>query len=490
MIKNYLSRISLLTVVLLIFAMSTSGQSPISTLHVKRGNQSASSSAASPAPAITVRPFFVASAAPGITDHSDVQTFPTTHVQAEVHISINRQTPTILVASSNTYLNNNYNQGRYVSTDGGFSWAGSETLNANNPTVDGDPSTAIDANGNIYISTITETANGYYVTKSVNNGAVFGNLVQGVTTAAGDFDKEMIVADNLPASPNVNNLYCAWTTFTSATTSIVNFNRSTNGGTIFSAAAALKNGPGQGTNVQTGPNGEVYVCYADYGPNNYVFPANGLGFVRSLDGGVTFAAARVAVPYVGIRKSGSGIDPAFNNIGTNDFPSMAVDKSGQAHNGRIYAVFAAQLNGNGKAVIEITHSDNRGDTWTAPTAISLSTATESFFPWVCVDQVTGGLYVAYYSIDGSGFQTNTYVGISNDGGTTFITQKVSDVSHVTQPINNTIFRTGYQGDYIGVTAQGGKAYVAWMDQRSGSWQIYVSEVDNTPVITGVTAFCT
>ncbi|WP_167517029.1 T9SS type A sorting domain-containing protein [Hydrotalea flava] len=211
--------------------------------------------------------------------------------------------------------------------------------------------------------------------------------------------------------------------------------------------------------------------------------------MRSLDGGVTFSTAQVVVPYVGIRKTSSGVDPAFNNIGVNDFPAMAVDKSGGTHNGRIYAVFVAQQNGNGKAVIELTYSDNQGNNWTTPQIVSIPNGIQSFFPWVCVDQATGGLYIAYYSIDGSGFQTNTYLAISNDGGNTIINQKVSDVSHVTQPINNTIHRTGYEGDYIGVTAQGGKAYAAWMDERNGTWQIYVSEVDNSPVIIGISAFC-
>lgn len=296
----------------------------------------------------------------------------------------------------------------------------------------------------------------------------------------------MIAAENTPGLSTTNFLYSAWTDF--GTNTVVNFNRSTNQGASFSQPITLKNGSGQGTNVQTGPNGEIYVCYADYGATTFTLPASGLGFVRSLDGGVTFSAARVAVSYVGIRKSNGG-DAAFNNIRVNDFPAMAVDKSGFSRNGRIYAVFAAQQNGNGKAVIQITSSDNRGDTWTTPREISIANGIQSFMPWVCVDQNTGTVYVAYYSIDGSNFQTNTYLAISNDGGTTFTNQKVSDVPHTTQPINNTIFANGYAGDYIGVTAAKGSAFVAWMDNRNGTWQIYVSRVDNLPVITGNNAFC-
>ncbi|HWZ36082.1 MAG TPA: T9SS type A sorting domain-containing protein [Mucilaginibacter sp.] len=418
--------------------------------------------------------FAAPSAAPGIVDQNDIAVFPSGNDQSEIHISINRQNPNILVLSCNTYVSN-YNQGRYVSTDGGATWSGADILNANVSQVSGDPSTAIDASDNIYISTITGADNGYFVTKSVDNGNTFSSLTQGVTVAG--FDKEMIAADDNLSSPYANNLYAAWTTFGSSET--VNFNRSTDGANTFSSSIILKNGPGQGTNIQVGPNGEVYVCYADYGSSG-ALPASGLGFVKSLDGGSTFSAAQVPVGYTGIRSSNGG-DPLFNNIRVNDFPSMAVDKTGGAHNGRIYVTFAAKQNGSGKAVIELTYSDDQGSTWSPPQEISISAGLQSFFPWITVDQATGSVYVAYFCIDGSSFQTNTYCAISNDGANSFINQLVSDVSHTTQPINNSRYSAGYEGDYIGVAAYGGKAYVAWMDERTGAWQAYVSRVDNTNV---------
>jgi hypothetical protein len=199
----------------------------------------------------------------------------------------------------------------------------------------------------------------------------------------------MIAADNQSSSAYKNNLYGTWTEFIDPpndTKGIVRFNRSTDGGNTFSQMITLKNGPGQGANVQTGPNGEVYVCYADYGTGPASsFPAIGFGFVKSLDGGVSFTTAKVAVSYTGIRKlynvNGHNTfeDPNFNYIRVNDFPSMAVDKSSQSHKGRIYVVFAAQQNGNGKAVIELSYSDNQGTTWSTPQIVSISNATQSFF---------------------------------------------------------------------------------------------------------------
>ncbi|HEV8082294.1 MAG TPA: T9SS type A sorting domain-containing protein [Chitinophagaceae bacterium] len=237
--------------------------------------------------------------------------------------------------------------------------------------------------------------------------------------------------------------------------------------------------------VQTGPNGEVYVCWADY--TNNTFPAQGIGFVKSTNGGVSFTSPTVPVHYVGIRTFGGG-DPAFNYTGVNDFPSMAVDKS-NVHKGRIYIVFAAKENGNGKAVVQITWSDNGGTIWTTPKTISITNGRQNWFPWIAVDDANGKVYVDYYSLDqATGFSTNTYVAYSYDGGATFQNQIVSDVPHTTQAINNTIFGYGYAGDYIGMTAYNDKVYAAWMDNRSGTWQIYVSKISDVS-ISGNDFFC-
>jgi hypothetical protein len=468
-------------------------QNPATSIAVKPGHHETAPSAAK-IKKQTATFNNVTSVAPGITDHNDVPVDTSRDDQAEVHMSINPNNPSVLAVSFNTWVTFNKvgtpTQSHFVSTNGGATWSGSELYNSTSPTVDGDPSTAIDANGNIFISTINSNDNGYYIIKSTNN-STFGSPVSGIIDPG--FDKEMIAVDNLNTSPYKNNFYCAWTAFTNPNGyPVVRFNRSTDGGNTFSSFLTLKNGPGQGTNVQTGPNGEVYVCYADYGAGpNITFPASGLGFTKSTDGGVTFSAPQVVVPYVGIRKSNVG-DPAFNNIRVNDYPSMAVDKSSGPHRGRIYAVFAAQQNGNGKAVVELTYSDNQGSSWSSPQVISFGAAIQSFFPWITVDPADGTLVVAYYSIDAANFVTDTYVAISGDGGNTIVTQRVSDVPHITQPIAGAQYAAGYEGDYIGVVAQGGKAYVGWMDERNGPWQVFVSEVDypTAPTITGTSAFCT
>ncbi|MEP7169010.1 MAG: T9SS type A sorting domain-containing protein [Bacteroidota bacterium] len=234
----------------------------------------------------------------------------------------------------------------------------------------------------------------------------------------------------------------------------------------------LHNSWGQGTNVQTGPNGEVYVCWANYGTGSV--PADGMGFSVSANGGSSFLDLTPAFPYAGMRILGG--DPLFNNSRVADFPTMAVDKSCSSTRGRIYIAYPAKQGGTGKAAIFIRSSSNQGASWSAATEISISAGRQNWFPSVTVDDATGTVSVAYLTLDlPSGFTTNTYVAYSFNGGTSWDNIKVSDVGHTVAAIPG--FASGYCGDYIGNTAWGNKNYVSWNDDRTGQWQNYVSRVD-------------
>ena len=266
----------------------------------------------------------------------------------------------------------------------------------------------------------------------------------------------------------------------------------TNQGASFSTPIILKTGWGQGTNVQTGPNGEVYVCWADYDNSYADLSSKGLGFCRSTNGGVSFTTSQRVINYTGIRTlnpvTGDDENPLFHGIKVNDFPAMAVDKSNGPHRGRIYVALPVKENGNGKAVIQLSFSEDQGTTWSTPFTISIANGRQNWFPWITDDDTNGNLYIIYYSLDGTtGFSTNTYVAESDDGGATFTNKLVSDVAHTTAPIQGFLY--GYAGDYIGITAYGGKAYAAWMDNRTGQWQNYVSQVTNLN-IAGGDYFCT
>jgi hypothetical protein len=426
-----------------------------------------------------------------ITDTKDVRVFPSPNIQSEVHISINKKNPDNLIASANTLLGASgrkvlYNQGYYFSLDGGKSWSGADFLqNAPKQNILGNPATAFTARGQAILTTINfddiDFSYGYLFQLSRNGGNTWSHAQQG--RGIGYFtiglDKLMIAADNVRTSPYANNFYAAWTDFGVGSGEIL-FNKSTDGGRTFSAPIILRTkivGFGQGTNVQTGPDGQVYVCWADHSVYKYPYLADGLGFTSSKNGGGSFKPYTVAFKYDGIRSGDS--DATFNHTRVADFPAMAVDKSEHEHRGRIYVTYPTKENHVGKAIIQVRYSDDEGQSWSLPETVSIPQGKQNFFPWITVDDATGEVWVVYYSFDeAKKYATNTYVSHSSDGGATWENQKVSDVSHITAPIDNDHFSYGYVGDYIGITAYGGKAYPIWHDDRNGTWQLYCSPVSS------------
>ncbi len=424
-----------------------------------------------------------------LTDKKDVRIFPSSHVQAEVMIVLDKNNAQNLLAAANTLLGPfGYNQGFYSSSDGGATWTGADSLQNISPTkIDGDPSVAFAADGTAFMTTIAGgnfgTA-GYWFQKSTDGGKNWSTGIKGDKGL--NFDKGMIAADNLTTSPYANNFYSSWTDFNSGNGAVA-FNRSTDKGTTFSAKIQLRSGTvgfGQGTNVQTGPDGEVYVCWADHKDVVSPFKADGMGFAKSVNGGVSFTPAAVVFPYRGTRVDNT--DATYNFTRVNDFPSMAVDKSHTVRRGRIYITYPEANATNGRSEIKVRYSDDGGTTWSGGSVVNIPAARQSFFPWVTVDDKYGIVWVVYYAFDqATGYATNTYVAASQDG-TTWLNQKASDVSHTTAAIDNTNFAAGYAGDYIGIAAYNGVAHPTWMDDRNGTWQVYTSAVVGSRTLAGAT----
>ena len=334
--------------------------------------------------------------------------------QAEVHISIDKSNPKYLIICANTNDQSIYppptlNQGYYYSQDGGNTWSGDDAfpLSGN---INGDPSTAIGTDGKEYITSIIDNGSPHYyniiytLAVSTNHGASWSTAPIPNVTTTQSFDKEMIAVDDEAGSSYVNNFYCTYVVNSIYT---VNFNCLPAGSPSFNSPQVLytqsgTNPSGLGPNVQTGPNGEVYVCWASYPSPNFGYsPCNGFYFCGSNDGGSTFASPSPypAVSYSGIDIKGSfQQEPTyFNNTGMNSHPTMAVDKSCGPNNGRIYVAFAA-IDGSNNRVIQVTHSDSKGisGSWSTPVTVSISPSTSSSsFPWIAVDDVTGVVCIDY-----------------------------------------------------------------------------------------------
>lgn len=417
---------------------------------------------------------------------TNIQVLPSTNVQAECHVAVDRTDRNNILIGSNTYYTATpcgsgcvllvVYDGSYYSHDGGNTWGGTDAMTS----AHGDPSAAFDQNGNAYITLMNgTTGDEYTIYKSTDKGVSYSSITNSVCTPPGDFDKPMSVIDNTPSSSYLNNYYNVFTDLASGN---IYTNLSTTGGASFSqpwsgpiSSSAVSS---QGANVQTGPNGEVYACWCDYpssGP-----PANQISFNKSTNGGNTWLSTpTVAFTYTGIDVGGPNTD--FNGVEVNDFPSMGVDNScNSLHRGRIYIAYPEYIGGpSHQSVIKVQYMDP-GGSWIPVGAISTG-AVRCYFPWLTVDPATGQISVVYYAItDGTTYNTDVYVAYSSDYGGTWSNIKVNDHSFITKPISTAYpyYRTGYMGDYIGIAAYGGKAYAVWSADinNTNNWQLWESAV--------------
>lgn len=439
-------------------------------------------------------------AAAQVSDTPDIQVFSSSSQKTQPYLSINLATGYLLLAANTaTPPPIRLQQGYYYSNDDGNTWSGQDLL-PNNGRTFGDqaygnsPSTAIGTDGQAYIGTDTPGTyashgfpDGYFVQSSSNNGASWSNQVVGAGPGEYWLHPRLTADNNSPSTSSyASRLYCTWFSgYQQPSAPAIMFNyRAPN--QTFTTPQYISNyyEPGDGPTVATGINGEVFVAWASYVGSSF---ATGVGFNKSLDGGATFGTATQAFAYTGISNwsyGTPGINATFGNTVINDYPSIAVDKSCR-HPNRIYIAFPTRA--SGKGTIDVRYSDNNGTSWSAATTVSLAAGRQSWHPTIAVDDVTGDVSVIYSCFDtASGFVTNTYVAHSADG-TSYQNIKVSDVSHLTRGVP--YYNGGYLGAHSAIVAHGGKAYPVWSDNRTGTWQLYLSKL-NYYQIAGPTLVCT
>ncbi|WP_337873175.1 sialidase family protein [Ignavibacterium sp.] len=412
--------------------------------------------------------------------------------QSEISVDVHPSNPNIIFASANTTnwpVTTLYGTGLYWSTNGGTSWTGYDNppIGANS----GDPAAVIGPNGNFYIGYI-RSGGGQGVSVSTNNGLTWSNYTAFADPGSGDLlDKNHLWVDKQSSSPYINRVYDAWTHFVSGSASDnqVVLNYSTNSGVSWSSfvdlSASLSPGShAQGVNISTGPNGEVYAAFAIY--DNWgtgVYGEDAIGFAKSTNGGVSFTKSRIySAPNFGIR---GNLKPT--NIRVSSFPSMAVDRSGGLRNGYIYIVWSQRgvaPAGSDPDIVLIRSTDG-GNTWSSQIRVNkdaLNNGKDQYYPWCTVDQSSGALHIVFYdnrntTSDSSG----VWMASSFDGGLTFENYQISDANFKPKPISG--LASGYQGDYIGITAANGKAYPVWAEDRSGNYQAWSTIVSFGPSIT-------
>jgi hypothetical protein len=161
-------------------------------------------------------------------------------------------------------------------------------------------------------------------------------------------------------------------------------------------------------------------------------------------------------------------------------PGLAWDRSGGAHNGRVYLVYSIERpNESNDLDIYVRYSDDNGATWSKGVRVNDDhTKNSQFLPKISLDQTTGNLAVVWYDSradlglggpgDTNGIPNDDaqfWGAFSTDGGLSFTPNiQISAGTSNSHDAGNGID----YGDYSGLSFFGGVAYPAWSDNSNST----------------------
>jgi hypothetical protein len=434
-----------------------------------------------------------------LVNTSDIQLSTNTDPDNEPTVAVNPNNPLSIVAASHSYgLPNGFAQfGVYRSTNGGDTFTNSLLPIpagfdfTSDPIIDADLQNRYLLAG-IAVRIIDEVPSeaSIIVYRSVDDGQTFSNAIIVSDESGNDIfdDKEYLGIDKSPASSFVGNAYISYTRFTAdPDETFIMFQRSLDGGLTWlpSVTLATVDSPtvfAQGSNVQVGPNGEVYVAWIEGDFNNAIFKIR-----RSDDGGVTFGPTVTVSNIVRVPATLNSEVPQWG-FRTPTFSFLAVDTSGcfgSAEFARVYAVWQDYRSGN--AHILMSFSDNGGTTWSTPIRVDNSPEnTQNFFPFVTSSPCSGNVNVIYYTNRVSTTLLDVFVAESLNGGESFTNNsRITDVS--SDPNADPSFGepSTFIGDYIFSAImpphlqEPEKLVSVWTDTRTGSQDIFANINEQT-----------
>ena len=408
----------------------------------------------------------------GIIIGDNYRIFPSSTSQSEVFITQHPYDNNILFSSANTVqLAPTFfvSEGVYVTTDGGENWSGSDTCNGANIFFHGgDPSIAIDKNGTFILTRKGSTTfPGAFSHFSTDKG-VNWSAQKSMTTD--DLERVSIVSDSDPNSSYSGRTYAVWAKLTPPYP--IRFVSTDDIAGNWNTVSQINNPSTRnaGGEIDLGPENQVYVCWAGVtssSPFTEVF----VGFASSTNGGTNWNVNENVFPMNGI----VGILTNKQSIRVNGLPRMAIDLSNTATRGTIYIV-TSQKNlspaGSDPDII-LRKSTNGGQTWSSAIRVNqdaLNNGKSQFFTGITVDDFGGVNIIFYDDRNTTNDSSGVFLARSTNAGNSWAEYEISD--HNFKPIAIGGLGQGYMGDNIDITSVGNKLFPVWMDNSTGTYQIW------------------
>ncbi len=422
--------------------------------------------------------------------------------QGEVQVVANPNNPRQIVAASNTAARFSLGcgprtvQSVYYSSDGGATWGhtcapadtdyGLDCAAYGGVVFGSDPAVVWTHDNQVYLNHLMVCFNGVNLFSTViahsPDGGVTWNA-RGVikdSWATGDVeDKEFLAIDNNPGSPYFGRLYSCWNRNNDMVLAY-----SSNGGTTWTEKD-LPPLPQGGTDINCDiavqRNGTVHLVLDTVRCGEVECEDELIYHSRSTNGGSTWSTPSF-VANTNFTSYSSGACPAaqgFRCLGT--LGSIDIDNSRTSCDGTLYITYGDFPNGQTAENMDVyvRRSTNGGVSWSAPVRVNDDGAGGriQFNPFLTVDPVKGQPMVAW--VDGRDDPNNVsmeiYAARSTNCGKAFkknvkVTQPSDEFNNATisfsnESDDNPLRNPNQYGDYMGIDARNGRAYVAWTDTR-------------------------
>jgi hypothetical protein len=244
----------------------------------------------------------------------------------------------------------------------------------------------------------------------------------------------------------------------------------------FSAPERVPSGTGGYGDTAVGPDGQVMVTFQDHTGGEH-----GSHIYMALDpDGLGRAGFNNPVLLAHSRVGGFDYIPAKPNRSIDAEGSLAWNRSGHRHDGRVYAIWTQETpNESNNTDIMLQYSDDNGTTWSPAVQLNDDNTTNSQYdPAIAVDQSSGDVAVSWYDTrndPGNGGSGDTD-GIPNDdfqiwgtsstnSGASFATNFRISRGTSCAPAAGSFFDTG---DYTHAAFVAGTFWPAWSDNSNST----------------------